>query len=85
MPPRAVVLRVRGRITEQISLSKILDDALKLLAQLFGIRGEVRIATGHFRDGILLAPITARVLADVITGSTPAFDLTPFNPDRFAR
>ena len=45
------------------------------------------VATGHFRDGILLAPITARVLADAITDpvAAPTFDLTPFNPDRFAR
>jgi len=43
------------------------------------------VATGHFRDGILLAPITAKVLADLITGEPPAFDLTIFNPDRFAR
>ncbi|MDP9267440.1 MAG: glycine oxidase ThiO [Acidobacteriota bacterium] len=43
------------------------------------------VATGHFRDGILLAPITARIIADLITGATPAFDLTPFDPDRFAR
>jgi glycine oxidase len=43
------------------------------------------VATGHFRDGILLAPITARIMADLIAGATPAFDLTPFTPDRFAR
>jgi glycine oxidase len=43
------------------------------------------VATGHFRDGILLAPITARILADLITGAAPAFDLTLFTPDRFAR
>jgi glycine oxidase len=41
------------------------------------------VATGHFRDGILLAPITAQVMADVITGTTPAHDLTPFSPARF--
>ncbi|MBI2677796.1 MAG: glycine oxidase ThiO [Candidatus Koribacter versatilis] len=43
------------------------------------------VATGHFRDGILLAPITARVMADLITGAPPAFDLAPFSPDRFAK
>ncbi|HEY6337999.1 MAG TPA: glycine oxidase ThiO [Candidatus Sulfotelmatobacter sp.] len=40
------------------------------------------IATGHFRDGILLAPITAQVMADVISGRTPAYDLKPFSPSR---
>ena len=42
------------------------------------------VATGHFRYGILLAPITAQVMADVINGVQPAFDLAPFSPARFA-
>jgi glycine oxidase len=41
------------------------------------------VATGHFRDGILLAPITALVMADVITGKEPAFNLDAFSPSRF--
>jgi glycine oxidase len=41
-------------------------------------------ATGHFRDGILLAPITAKVMAQVIQGKTPDLDLAPFTPARFA-
>jgi len=41
------------------------------------------VATGHFRDGILLAPITARVMADVIEGRQPDFDLRLFSPARF--
>ena len=41
------------------------------------------VATGHFRDGILLAPITARVMADVISGVEPTHDLMPFSPSRF--
>ncbi len=41
------------------------------------------VATGHFRDGILLAPITAQVMAEVITGNDCKYDLTPFSPDRF--
>ncbi len=42
------------------------------------------VATGHFRDGILLAPITARVMADVVTGAKPDHDLAPFSLARFA-
>ena len=41
------------------------------------------VATGHFRDGILLAPITAEVMAAVIEGGTPEYDLTQFSPERF--
>jgi glycine oxidase len=42
------------------------------------------VATGHFRDGILLAPITAQVMAEVITGSNCKYDLKPFSPARFS-
>jgi glycine oxidase len=42
------------------------------------------VATGHFRDGILLAPITAQVIAEVITGNGCSYDLTAFSPSRFA-
>jgi glycine oxidase len=42
------------------------------------------VAAGHFRNGILLAPITARLVADVIIGRPPKLPLGPFSPLRFA-
>jgi glycine oxidase len=42
-------------------------------------------ATGHFRDGILLAPITAHVMARVITGAQPEYDISAFSPARFQK
>jgi glycine oxidase len=42
------------------------------------------VATGHFRDGILLAPVTAEVMAAVIEGRKPEHDLSAFSPSRFA-
>jgi glycine oxidase len=41
------------------------------------------VATGHYRDGILLAPITAQVMAQLIAGQKPDCDLLPFSPSRF--
>jgi glycine oxidase len=41
------------------------------------------VATGHFRDGILLAPITARVMTQVITDAHCGYDLSAFSPHRF--
>lgn len=41
------------------------------------------ISTGHYRDGILLAPISARVMAQVVRGAAPDFDLSAFAPGRF--
>ena len=40
------------------------------------------IATGHYRDGILLAPATAHVMAQLLAGAAPSIDLTPFSPVR---
>jgi glycine/D-amino acid oxidase-like deaminating enzyme len=42
-------------------------------------------ATGHFRNGILLAPVTARIIADLLTGQRPPVALEPFSVDRFPR
>ena len=42
------------------------------------------VATGHFRDGILLAPITAQLVAAVIEGRAPGYDLSAFSPSRFS-
>jgi glycine oxidase len=41
------------------------------------------VAGGHFRDGILLTPVTAHVMAQVITGAQPDYDISPFSPLRF--
>ena len=41
------------------------------------------IAAGHFRNGILLAPATARVVGQLVRGQQPAIDLAPFAPERF--
>ena len=40
-------------------------------------------AAGHYRNGILLAPGTASVLADLLEGRTPAVDPAPFALSRF--
>jgi glycine oxidase len=55
-------------------------DNLPLLGQL---TERSFAATGHYRNGILLAPATAVLLADLISGNPPAIDLTPFDPQRF--
>jgi glycine/D-amino acid oxidase-like deaminating enzyme len=41
------------------------------------------IATGHFQKGILLAPITAQLVVDWVSGQPPTVDVTPYSPDRF--
>jgi glycine oxidase len=41
------------------------------------------LATGHFRNGILLAPLTARYLAELILTGQSSYDLHPFRLERF--
>src|ERR1700761_6993758 len=41
------------------------------------------IATGHYRNGILLAPATANVMARLIVGEASSTELSPFSPSRF--
>jgi glycine oxidase len=43
----------------------------------------VYYATGHFRNGILLAPVTADLLSGMILGEEPAIDITSFSAGRF--
>jgi len=42
----------------------------------------VLLATGHHRNGILLAPITAQLVTELITGASPSVAMQPF---RFRR
>jgi glycine oxidase len=44
----------------------------------------ILIASGHFRNGILLAPVTARILADLVAGTPPEWDISAFTLSRFA-
>ena len=49
-----------------------------------GIAGLV-IATGHFRSGIVLAPITARLICEWVTKQSVSTDWERFSPMRFAQ
>ncbi len=58
-------------------------DGLPLLGRLPEASRHL-LATGHFRNGILLAPATARVMTQFILEEIPAIELTPFSPARLA-
>ena len=40
-------------------------------------------ATGHYRNGVLLTPITAEAVAELLTGGEPPAAVLPFPPERF--
>ena len=59
-------------------------DSLPVLGPWPGVEG-LFVATGHFRNGILLAPITARMMTEWMTGGAPSVSVKDFLPDRFVR
>ena len=58
-------------------------DGLPILGPT-GIAG-LFVAAGHFRHGILLAPITANLMAELLLTGRPPSDLVPCSPERFQR
>ena len=42
----------------------------------------LHLATGHFRNGIVLAPLTGAIVAALVTGAAPPVDITPLSPRR---
>ncbi len=42
------------------------------------------VATGHYRQGILLAPLTAEAVAAIVSGDEPPEELAAFGPGRFS-
>jgi len=58
------------------------QDGLPVIGSCEGIAG-LFYATGHYRNGILLAPITGKVIADAIVDRVVPENLKAFSPDRF--
>ncbi|WP_010278328.1 glycine oxidase ThiO [Paenibacillus senegalensis] len=58
------------------------QDGYPLIGKLKGAR-QVIWATGHYRNGILLSPVTAKLVADLIDESVEEDMLKAFAPERF--
>ncbi len=57
-------------------------DGLPIIGRLPGWRN-VYVAAGHFRNGILLAPITGRLVAQLILEGRPELNVEAFRVGRF--
>jgi glycine oxidase len=57
-------------------------DGCPLIGRIPGWQG-VTLATGHFRAGILLAPITGELMADLLANRRPRLPIDDFDPGRF--
>jgi D-amino-acid dehydrogenase len=72
----------RAEIGEvRVGLRPLTADLLPLLGPLPGWEG-VFIATGHGPTGLTLGPYTAGLVAELVAGRAPAFDLRPYAFDR---
>lgn len=45
--------------------------------------GNVVLAAGHAMMGMSLAPVSGRMVAEIVQGASPSFDLRPFAVERF--
>ncbi len=43
----------------------------------------VYYATGHYRNGVLLAPVTAAIVSDLVNGRKPSLPIDQYSPRRF--
>ena len=57
-------------------------DGMPLIGRLPPWRGVV-LASGHFRNGILLAPVTGELVTDLILRRQPRLAIEAFDPSRF--
>lgn len=44
--------------------------------------GNVFVNAGHYRNGLVLAPASAQLMVDLLTGATPIVDPAPYDPAR---
>jgi D-amino-acid dehydrogenase len=74
-------LRTNGG-TQWMGFRPSLPDSLPVIGRS---RASPRVihAFGHGHLGLTQSAGTARLVADLVTGQQPAFDLTPFSPQRF--
>ena len=78
-------LVLRGRLRVARALAGIMGftaDGLPLIGRYGPARG-LTLAAGLNGGGFSWAAIVGRVVADLLCGRDPGFDLDPFRPDRF--
>jgi glycine oxidase len=69
-------------VTSWAGLRPITPDMLPLIGP-DPEQPSVIYACGHSRNGVLMAPLTGDLIADLVTGTPLSHDLSQFRPDRF--
>lgn len=71
-------------VEARVGLRPATPDGLPIVGPSPSVDGLI-YATGHFRNGILLAPLTAALVGDLVSGRTSDPALALMNPGRFGR
>lgn len=87
----ASVLEMARGILPALSNAEVIDsgaglrpgsaDGLPILGAAPGIEG-LYVATGHYRNGVLMSLISARLIAALIRGKEPAISMAAYSPMR---
>lgn len=77
-------LRHLNMIRSFVGMRPYCEDGVPIIGPVKAVKGAY-IASGHEGDGIALAPITGRTIAEMVTGEQTEFDMTPFSFDRFLK
>jgi glycine oxidase len=76
------ILKTASLVTAWSGLRPYSPDTLPFIGPVPGLQGAYA-ATGHFRSGILLAPITGLLIKEMILDQPPTMPLEPYRVDRF--
>ena len=61
-----------------------LPDSLPALGPLQGVPPGLITAFGHSHYGLMMAPATGEIIADMVTNQPSDLDVKPYDPHRFA-
>jgi glycine oxidase len=75
-------LKLSGNTTASAGLRPVTPDMLPMIG-VDPERSSLIYACGHSRNGVLMAPLTGDIIADLVTGTPLSHDLSQFRPDRF--
>ncbi|MFC6332847.1 glycine oxidase ThiO [Paenibacillus septentrionalis] len=60
------------------------QDGMPLIGRLSGEKSRILLAAGHYRNGILLSPATAKLISDIAEQKDVAAYNIAFSPERFS-
>jgi D-amino-acid dehydrogenase len=82
MYPRLARDLPESRVTKWMGFRPSMPDSLPVVGPASRV-GNVFYGFGHGHVGLISAPMTGRLLADLIAGKTPTIDPTPYAATRF--